>query len=84
MKIVLGRKQSMKPDDENLWWNVINNIEDYVSLEETEQATKIARERILQVTLGKKSAYIWSGGKDSLVISDLCRNVGIENCQCWI
>ena len=28
MKRVLGRKQSMKPADEKIWWDVINHIED--------------------------------------------------------
>lgn len=84
MKKVLGRKQSMKPDDENLWWNVINHIEDYVSRDETARATDIARARILKATNDKKAAYTWSGGKDSLVIADLCQSLGITKCQCLI
>ena len=84
MKRVLGRKQSMKPADEKLWWNVINHIEEYVSKEELARATEIARARILKATDGKKAAYTWSGGKDSLVISDLCQSVGITACQCLI
>ena len=83
MKQVLGRKQSMKPSDETKWWEVINHIEDYVSKVEVERATDIARARILRITNGKKAAYTWSGGKDSLVISDLCQSVGITNCQCF-
>lgn len=84
MKRVLGRKQSMKPADEKVWWDVINNIEEYVSREEVARATDIARARILKMTSGKKAAYTWSGGKDSLVISDLCQSVGITSCQCLI
>lgn len=84
MKKVLGRKQSMKPADEQLWWNVINHIEDYVSREESARATDIARARILKMTNGKKAAYAWSGGKDSLVISDLCRSIGVTACQCFV
>ena len=83
MKKVLGRKQSMKPADEKVWWNVINHIEEYVSEEEVARATDIARARILKMTSGKKAAYTWSGGKDSLVISDLCQSVGITACQCF-
>lgn len=83
MKRVLGRKQSMKPADEKVWWDVINNIEEYVSREELARATDIARARILKMTSGKKAAYTWSGGKDSLVISDLCQSVGITACQCF-
>lgn len=84
MKRVLGRKQSMKPADEKLWWEVINHIEDYVSREELARVTDIARARILKMTDDKKAAYTWSGGKDSLVISDLCRSVGITACQCFV
>lgn len=84
MKKVLGRKQSMKPADEKVWWDVINNIEEYVSQDEVARATDIARARILKMTSGKKAAYSWSGGKDSLVISSLCRSVGITSCQCLI
>lgn len=83
MRQVLGRKQSMKPETENLWWEVINNIEDYVSLAEVEKATEDARARILKMAEGKKAAYSWSGGKDSLVISELCKSVGIYKCQCF-
>ena len=84
MKRVLGRKQNMKPADEKVWWDVINNIEEYVSQEEVARATDIARARILKMTNGKKAAYTWSGGKDSLVISSLCRSVGITSCQCFV
>lgn len=84
MKQVLGRKQNMKPADEKIWWDVINHIEDYVSRDETARATDIARARILKATNGKKAAYTFSGGKDSLVISALCRSVGITACQCFV
>lgn len=84
MRRVLGRKQSMKPADEKVWWDVINHIEEYVSREEVARATDIARARILKMTNGKKAAYTWSGGKDSLVISDLCQSVGITACQLFI
>lgn len=83
MRQVLGSKLSMKPEDEVKWWNVINHIEDYVSFSEVERATEIARARILKVTNNKKAAYSWSGGKDSLVVSELCKSVGIYKCQCF-
>ena len=74
----------MKPEDETKWWNVINHIEDYVSAAEVALATEIARQRILRMTKNKKAAYCWSGGKDSLVISELCKSVGVENCRCFL
>lgn len=84
MRQVLGRKQSIKPEDEEKWWEVINNIEDYVSISEVDKATEIARRRILEMSKGKRIAYSWSGGKDSMVISDLCRSAGVNRCQCLV
>ena len=72
----------MKPADEKIWWDVINHIEEYVSRDEVARATDIARARILKMTYGKKAAYMWSGGKDSLVIGKLCNSLGITKCQC--
>lgn len=81
---VLGRKQNIKPADELKWWDVINNIEDYVTKEEVEEATSSALQKIRNIALNKNTAYVWSGGKDSLVISDICQKAGIENCRCFI
>ena len=81
---LLCRKQSMKPTDQAAWWNIIRNIGNYVGRDEVEAAAQIARNRILSMTAGKRAAYSWSGGKDSLVLADLCRSVGITKCQCLI
>ena len=35
------------------------------------------------MTESKKASYSWSGGKDSLVIAELCQSVGIYKCQCF-
>ena len=83
MRQVLGRKQSMKPETESLWWDVIDHIEDYVSRAEVDRAADIARARIVEMTNGKKAEYSWSGGKDSLAIAALCQSVGIYKCQCF-
>lgn len=37
-------------------------------------------EKIEKKTRGQKSAYAWSGGKDSLVLGDICRKAGIIPC----
>ena len=84
MKNVLGRKQSMTVEDENKWWQVINNIEKYVSFKEVEIATVEACERINKIVAGKKAAFSWSGGKDSLVNAHLCQRVGIKNSYCIV
>lgn len=81
---MLGRKQSMKLEDEQKWWYVIENIEKYVSRAEVEIATAEVLDRIKTITAGKKSAYAWSGGKDSLVIADLCKRAGITKSYCLV
>lgn len=84
MKTVLGRKQNLRPEDEAKVWDVFNNIEEYVSEEECEEYAQKAIGHIHEVTSGKKAGYSWSGGKDSLVLSDICRRAGITECQCLI
>ena len=83
MKRILGRKQNLTEESESQWWNVINNIEKYVSRDEVEIATAVARQRIKSIIKGLNAAYSWSGGKDSLVIADLCQSIGITKCQCF-
>lgn len=77
MKRVLGRKQSSKQED---WQAVMANIRDHVTRKELDEATKAACEGIREHTKGKKAAYTWSGGKDSLVVGDMCRKLGINDC----
>lgn len=79
---MLGRKQNMKPTDQDIWWNVVRNINKYVSRDDVEVATEIARKRIASIAKGRRVAYSWSGGKDSLVLADICKSVGIMKCQC--
>lgn len=72
----LGRKQSAKNEE---WLNAMQNIEAVVSKSEIE---KLARKTISEIKAfckGKKSAYAWSGGKDSIVLAHLCESAGIEN-----
>ncbi|MBO6303964.1 MAG: phosphoadenosine phosphosulfate reductase family protein [Selenomonadaceae bacterium] len=79
---LLCRKQSIKPADQAKWWKIINSISEYVSQKDVEIATQIVRQRILSMAAGRRVAYSWSGGKDSLVIADICQSVGITKCQC--
>ena len=83
MKRILGRKQNLTEESESQWRNVINNIEKYVSRDEVEIATAVARQRIKSIIKGLNAAYSWSGGKDSLVIADLCQSIGVTKCQCF-
>ena len=77
MKTVLGRKQA---SDNSLWLEVAENIEDYVSREELADAVSAVSANILEHTKGKKVAYAWSGGKDSIVLGDICEKLGITDC----
>jgi len=77
MKRVLGRKQSI---DNARWIEAIANIEELVSKDELDNAVATTCESVKQVTEGKNSAYAWSGGKDSLVIADMCQRLGITKC----
>ena len=73
MKRVLGRKQSM---DNARWLEAMANIEELVTLDELNEAVATAVEEIKGCAEGKRTAYAWSGGKDSLVIEDICRKSG--------
>lgn len=84
MKLVLGRKQNLFPDGEAKWWDVIDHITEYVSMEECEEWEAKTLQRIHAVTDGKKAGYSWSGGKDSIVLSKICRKAGITKAQCLI
>lgn len=77
MKKVLGRKQSM---DNTRWLDAIADIENLVSREEVSEAVSAVISEIKKTVKGKKAAYAWSGGKDSLIIADICQQVGITDC----
>lgn len=78
MKTALGRKQTISND---LWIDTMNRIEDLVSREELNEAVQLVIDDIRKNTAGKKAAYAWSGGKDSLVLSDICRKAGVTACM---
>lgn len=78
MKRILGRKQST---DNARWLEAVANIEELVTLGELNEAVATVLEDIKTHADGKKSAYAWSGGKDSLVIEDICKKLGITDCM---
>lgn len=78
MKNVLGRKQSIKNED---WLKAMDGIEELVTKAEIEELVAAAVEEIKLQTAGKKAAYAWSGGKDSLVLGEICRMAGITDCM---
>lgn len=75
MKTVLKRKQNQ---ENSLWLEVMEHIEEYVSREELEALVKDTKSEIEKVIAGKKVAYAWSGGKDSIVLSKICEELGVN------
>lgn len=74
MKQVLGRKQCSRNED---WLRAWERIEELISPEEVSSFAAAAREEIRATTDGKRAAYAYSAGKDSIVLADLCEAVGI-------
>ena len=73
----LGRKQNIKNED---WLEAVKDIEDRVSKKDLDARVKKTVSEIKKKTKGKKSAYAWSGGKDSLVLGKICEEAGITSC----
>ena len=71
----LGRKQSSRNED---WLYAIQHIEDLITEDEVREYAESTVAEILAVTAGKKTAYGWSGGKDSIVLASLCEKAGIK------
>ncbi len=74
---MLGRKQRIKNDE---WIEALGKIEQTVSRKELAQLVDKTVKNIKKKTKGKKAAYAWSGGKDSLVLGEICQQAGISSC----
>lgn len=74
---MLGRKQHIKNSE---WLGVVKDIERICSRSAIEQLAERAVSEIRQRCNGKRAAYSWSGGKDSLVLGDLCERAGVKQC----
>lgn len=74
---VLGRKQRIKNSD---WIDTFGKIEQLVTKKELDQLIENTIRDIKKKTKGKKTAYAWSGGKDSLVLGEICQKAGITSC----
>lgn len=72
----LGIKQVSRNSD---WVEAMAAIEQIVPLEALQVRTGETLERIKKATEGRKTAYAWSAGKDSLVLGHLCEQAGITN-----
>lgn len=74
MKRVIGRKQTSAND---VWLYAMEHIEELVSRQDVDAYTDWVIERIQKAANGKNAAFAWSGGKDSIVLADLCRQAGV-------
>ncbi len=74
---VLGRKQRIKNSD---WVDVFEKIEQSVTKKELDCLVEKTIKDIKKKAKGKKAAYAWSGGKDSLVLGEICQRAGITPC----
>lgn len=74
MTIELGRKQTSRNED---WIRAMEHIEDLITPAEVEGYVKASLTELRRAVAGKKVAYAYSGGKDSIVLADLCRKAGI-------
>ncbi len=77
MSNTLGKKQRVKNEQ---WLEIIDNIESIISKEILEQKVEQTVQDIKVKTTGKKVAFAWSAGKDSLVLEKICYMAGIDNC----
>lgn len=73
----LGRKQSIKNND---WLEAMQHIEQTVSREEIDRLSEKTISDIKTFSDGKRVAYAWSAGKDSIVLGELCESAGIKDC----
>lgn len=77
MNKVLGRKQSSTNAQ---WIEAVGNIERLISFDEVEELAEKAVRDIRTASTGMKTAYGWSGGKDSIVLGKLCERAGVTDC----
>lgn len=77
MSSILGRKQRMQNSD---WIDTLGKIDQLVDKEELDRLVEKTINDIKKKTKGKKAAYAWSGGKDSLVLGEICKQADIIPC----
>ena len=70
----LGRKQRITNE---AWLEAVATVESAVSEAALGELVAATIEDIKAKTAGKKAAYAWSGGKDSIVLGKLCEAAGV-------
>lgn len=72
----LGRKQRI---DNKAWLDAVAAVEDTVSREELDELTAATVEEVQAAVRGKRTAYAWSAGKDSIVLGHICEAAGVTD-----
>lgn len=72
----LGRKQRITNE---AWLEAVATVESAVSEAALGELVAATIEDIKAKTAGKKAAYAWSGGKDSIVLGRLCEAAGVTD-----
>jgi len=73
----LGRKQTSSHED---WVQVMDNIERIVPKRELDNLLDRSVEDVKKKTKGKKTAFAWSGGKDSIALEGVMKEAGVHEC----
>lgn len=73
----LGKKQSVAHE---VWVKLLERIEEFVTRSEVDALMDRTVEEIKEQCKGRKVAYGWSGGKDSVVLQKVMEEAGVEQC----
>jgi 3'-phosphoadenosine 5'-phosphosulfate sulfotransferase (PAPS reductase)/FAD synthetase len=74
---MLGKKYLISNEQ---WLDTAKNIETIVSKPELDKIVSSTVADIKKAVKGKQTAFCWSGGKDSIVLENLCRMAGVSDC----
>lgn len=72
----LGRKQSINND---AWLEAVATVEKAVPRDEMNALVSVTIEDIKATIGGKRAAYAWSAGKDSIVLGRICEATGVTD-----
>lgn len=73
----MKKKQATTQRD---WTDIVSKIKTIVPKSEIDAKIKSSVIDIEKMTSGKKVAYSWSGGKDSIALRFVCEKAGIKDC----
>jgi hypothetical protein len=73
----LGRKQRISHED---FLRAFDNIEQLVPRADYDELFHSTVQRVKATIRNKRSAYAWSGGKDSLALQGVCEAAGMSRC----